>query len=83
MPNHLMRKFERSAVFLDLLSTALVSHAAGANRYTQHNLVSDIPGRVLISLLDSPLHEGEGCRPIASHGRNLCSAQRSVSSSRF
>src|SRR5437899_8653983 len=44
MPNHLMRSFERAAVFLVLLSTALASHAAGANRYTQHNLVSDIPG---------------------------------------
>src|SRR5882762_1889555 len=44
MPNHLMRKFERSAVFLVLFSIALASDAAGANRYTQHNLVSDIPG---------------------------------------
>ncbi len=44
MPNHLMRKFERSAVFLVLFSIGLASRAAGANRYTQHNLVSDIPG---------------------------------------
>ena len=44
MPNHLMRSLERAAVFLVLLSTALASHAPGANRYTQHNLVSDIPG---------------------------------------
>jgi len=39
-----MRSLERAAVFLVLLSTALASHAPGANRYTQHNLVSDIPG---------------------------------------
>jgi uncharacterized protein (TIGR03118 family) len=44
MPNHLMRKFQRPTAFLALFSTALASHAAGANRYTQHNLVSDIPG---------------------------------------
>lgn len=44
MPNHLMRKFERSAVCLMLFSIGLASRAAGANRYTQHNLVSDIPG---------------------------------------
>jgi uncharacterized protein (TIGR03118 family) len=44
MPNHRIRKFQRSTVFLVLFSTALASHAVGANRYTQHNLVSDIPG---------------------------------------
>ena len=38
------RRFEPSGVLLVLFSTALASHAAGANRYTQHNLVSDIPG---------------------------------------
>jgi uncharacterized protein (TIGR03118 family) len=44
MPNRRKRNFELLAVFLMLFSTALSSHAAGANHYTQHNLVSDIPG---------------------------------------
>ena len=44
MPNNLMRKLNGSAVLLAALSAALASSAAGANRYTQHNLVSDIPG---------------------------------------
>ena len=44
MPNNLIRNRDRSAVLLVVLSAALASSAAGANRYTQHNLVSDIPG---------------------------------------
>src|SRR5713226_4684392 len=44
MPNNLIRNRDRSAVLLVVLSAALASNAAGANRHTQHNLVSDIPG---------------------------------------
>src|SRR4051812_44515311 len=43
-PNNFARQLERSTVPMVLLLTALASNAAGANRYTQHNLVSDIPG---------------------------------------
>src|SRR5712692_6712810 len=44
MPNHLMRNYECSAVFLVLFSTALAPRAPGANQYLRHNLVSDISG---------------------------------------
>src|SRR5438270_930169 len=44
MRNKFMRSFVHSAWLVVLFSAALASNAAGANRYTQHNLVSDIPG---------------------------------------
>ena len=44
MPNNFMRSLDHPAWVAVLLSAALASNAAGANRYTRHNLVSDIPG---------------------------------------
>src|SRR6266849_1586934 len=44
MPNNLIRNLDHFAWLVVLFSAALASNAAGANRYTQHNLVSDIPG---------------------------------------
>jgi hypothetical protein len=39
-----MRNLDHSAWLVVLFSAALASNAAAANRYTPHNLVSDIPG---------------------------------------